>query len=318
MFADILAMIDFAFAITGPIFLLVTLGALLKYWKVIDAHFIDKASKLVFVVALPVLMFMSMVKTDIQTVLNPSLLLMSSLATLFVFFLLSVLAPYLVKNYRERGIFIQGAFRGNTAIVGLAFCFNAYGNEGLAKASILMSILSFIYTTLSVYTLSVSLSDDKLNFKSVLISVIKNPIIVSIILGMGVNMLGIPIPTMLMHSGEYIAQLTLPLALICIGGTLSLAEMKHSSHVAFHAVLAKLVVTPILIVLIAYFWGFSQIDIGILFLMVSTPTAAASYVMVQAMDGNGKLAANIVVLSTLASLFTVSVGLVILKALTII
>ena len=318
MFLEFLAMIDFAFAITGPIFLLVTLGVLLKYWKVIDSHFMDQASQLVFVVALPVLMFMSMVKTDIQTVLNPSLLLMSSVATLIVFALLTLCAPFLVKNSREHGVFIQGAFRGNTAIVGLAFCLNAYGSEGLAKASILMSILSLIYTVLSVYTLSASLSDEKLKFKNIVISVFKNPIIISIILGMGVNLLGIPIHGMVMQSGEYIAQLTLPLALICIGGTLSLAEMKSSSTVAFHAVLAKLIITPAFIIAIAYFWGFSKIDIGILFLMVSTPTAAASYVMVQAMNGNGKLAANIVVLSTLASLVTVSFGLVLLKALHVI
>lgn len=318
MFSEFLAMIDFAFAITGPIFLLVTLGVLLKYWKVIDDHFMDKASKLVFVVALPVLMFMSMVKTDMQTVLNPSLLLMSSLATILVFVLLTLLAPYLVKNSRERGVFIQGAFRGNTAIVGLAFCFNAYGNNGLAKASILMSILSLIYTILSVYILSATLSDEKIKFRKIIVSVFKNPIIISIILGMGVNFIGIPIHGMLMKSGEYIAQLTLPLALICIGGTLSLAEMKSSSFVAWNAVIAKLIITPALIVVIAYLCGFSQIDIGILFLMVSTPTAAASYVMVQAMNGNGKLAANIVVLSTLASLLTVSIGLVILKALAVI
>ncbi len=318
MFSEFLSMVDFAFAITGPIFLLVTLGALLKYWKVIDVPFIEKASKLVFVVALPVLMFLSMVKTDIATLLNPSLLFVSAISTIVIFIILTLLAPYLVHKKRERGVFIQGSFRGNTAIIGLAFCLNAYGEEGLAKGSILMTILSLIYTMLSVYILSASLSDEKVKFKKVMINVFKNPIMISIILGVGVNLLGIPIHSMLMKTGDYISQLTLPLALICIGGTLSLAEMKSSSTIAWHAVTAKLIITPALIIGIAYWWGFSKTDIGILFLMVSAPTATASYVMVQAMSGNGKLAANIIVLSTLFSLVTVSFGLVLLKALAVI
>ena len=55
-------------------------------------------------------------------------------------------------------------------------------------------------------------------------------------------------------------------------------------------------------------------DLGILFLMSSTPTAAASYIMVKAMKGNETLAANIIVMSTVASLLTVSIGLAILKS----
>lgn len=313
MFSEFMAMIDFAFAITGPIFLLVSLGVVLKYMRVIDANFMDKASKLVFIVCLPVLMFMSIVKTDLQSVLNPSLLIVSSVATLFVFILLTLFAPIVVKKDRDRGVFIQGAFRGNLAIVGLAFCLNAYGDEGVAKASILMSVLTLFYNVLSVYTLSASLTDNGVKFKAVLISLLKNPLIIGILLGAVANVINLPIHSVVMKSGDYIAQLTLPLALICIGGTLSLAELKSSSVEVFSAVTAKLILTPIIIVLIAYMWGFSQMDIGILFLMVSTPTAAASYVMVQAMNGNGKLAANIIVLSTLGSLLTVSIGLVLLK-----
>jgi predicted permease len=56
-------------------------------------------------------------------------------------------------------------------------------------------------------------------------------------------------------------------------------------------------------------------DLGILLLMSSTPTAASSYVMVRAMGGNAPLAANIVALSTVGSLISTSVGVVALKSL---
>lgn len=311
-------MLDFAFGVTGPIFVMVFIGISLKVLRLIDDSFMDKASKLVFMVSLPALMFMSVVNSDIKTVFNPSLLGVSAGGTLLIFALLSLVAPTVVRQKRDRGVFIQGAFRCNLAIIGLAFCLNAYGQEGLARASIMMSVLTLLYNVLSVYTLSMSLSEDKTRFSSVLWSVAKNPLMVAIVLGLIVNLIGIPIHPVLDKTGGYLAQMTLPLALLCIGGTLSFSEMRSSSVVATIAVVAKLIVTPAIIVYIAYLWGFSKMDLGILFLMVSTPTAAVSYVMVQAMDGNAKLAANIVVVSTLASLFTVSFGLVLLKSISMI
>lgn len=273
----------------------------------------DSASKLVFMVALPAMLFISMLKTDIQTTLNAPYLAITLVGTLITFVLLSLLAPLVVKQQRDRGVFIQGAFRGNLAIVGLAFCLNAYGEAGLARASILISVVTVFSNILSIYTLNASLNNGRTDPFRMLVSIVKNPLIVSILAGMAVNLLGISPPEVLITSGEYLAFMSLPLALICIGGTLSFTEFKNSSSVSIIAAFAKLVVVPLIIVYIAYVFGTSKMDLGILFLMVSSPTAAASYVMVQAMGGNAKLAANIIVISTLASLITVSFGLAMLK-----
>jgi predicted permease len=53
----------------------------------------------------------------------------------------------------------------------------------------------------------------------------------------------------------------------------------------------------------------------VLFLLAASPTATISFVMVQAMKGNGELAANIVAQTTLWSLITVTLGLWILQIL---
>ena len=119
-------------------------------------------------------------------------------------------------------------------------------------------------------------------------------------------------------SGEYLARMTLPLALISIGSALSIGELKNSSSVSLMAVFAKLVIVPLFLTYSAYLWGIRGIDLGILFLMVGSPTAAASYIMVQNMGGNVKLAASIVVISTIASVITVSFGLAVLKQMGII
>jgi malonate transporter len=310
---EFLSTLNFSFAVTGPIFMMVVLGGILKYYGIIGQAFVDQASILVFKISLPILLGMSMIRTDIATVFDPATIVNASLSTFLVFILLTLTASIFVKNPRDKGVYVQGAFRGNLAIVGLALCVNLYGDAGIAKASIVMSILSLVYNILSIYTLTTTLTDKKLNLFSMLISMTKNPLIIGIVLGIMINLLHIPVHPVIMQTGDYLSQLTLPVALLCIGASLSFADMKDTKTVATIAVIAKLIVSPIIITYIAYLSGFSKMDLGIVFLMSSTPTAAASYIMVKAMKGNETLAANIIVMSTVASLFTVSFGLAMLK-----
>jgi len=293
--------------------MMVVLGGILKYYGIIGQAFVDQASILVFKISLPILLGMSMIRTDIATVFDPATIANASLSTFLVFILLTLTASIFVKNPRDKGVYVQGAFRGNLAIVGLALCVNLYGDAGIAKASIVMSILSLVYNILSIYTLTTTLTDKKLNLFSMIISMTKNPLIIGIVLGIMINLLHIPVHPVIMQTGDYLSQLTLPVALLCIGASLSFADMKDTKTVATIAVIAKLIVSPIIITYIAYLSGFSKMDLGIVFLMSSTPTAAASYIMVKAMKGNETLAANIIVMSTVASLFTVSFGLAMLK-----
>lgn len=314
MLTEFLSTLSFSFTVTGPIFTMVVLGGMLKHFNVIGEEFVNQASILVFKISLPVLLAMSMIKTDIATVFDLATIANASLSTLLVFVLLSVTAFVFVKNPRDKGVYVQGAFRGNLAIVGLALCVNLYGDAALAKASIVMSILSLVYNILSIYTLTTTLTDKKLDVLSMLTSMLKNPLIIGIILGIIINLLHIPVHPVLMQTGDYLGQFTLPVALLCIGASLSFSDMKDTKRVASVAVIAKLIVTPIIITYIGFVSGFSKMDLGILFLMASTPTAAASYIMVKAMNGNETLAANIIVISTVASLFTVSIGLAVLKS----
>lgn len=293
--------------------MLVFLGIVLKKIRLIDRTFMDSASRLVFNIALPTMLFFGVANTDIQSVLNVRYLLFALAGTLVTFVLLSLGSIWVVKNRRDRGVFVQGAFRANLAIVGLAFVLNAYGEQGLALASVFISVVTISYNILSVYTLSASLSQSRLNPLKLILDIAKNPLIIGIVLGIIANLTQLPIPEVLATSGQYLGALTLPLALICIGGSLSLAEMKSSSVESLVAVFAKLVLVPLVIVYPAYLFGFSKIELGVLFLMVASPTAAASYVMVNALGGNSRLAANIIVISTLASLVTVSFGLALLK-----
>ncbi len=306
--------LNFALAITLPIFILVVLGIVLKRLRFINDQFIESASKLVFTIGLPSLLFITVVKTNVDTLLNFKLIAVGLGSTLVIFIALTLLAVATIRNSRERGIFVQGSFRGNMGIVGLAFCLNAYGDAGIAMASVYMAALTILYNLLSVITLTHSLSTSQNQLaKQIVINIVKNPIVISIVLGFCVSISHIPIHPILMESGDYLAQMTLPLALLCIGGSINLKELRQSSFVSFFTVLMKLVLVPAATVALAIPFSFSQLEMGVIFLMAAAPTATASYIMVQAMRGNGVLAANIIVLSSLGSVLSGSLGIVILR-----
>jgi len=305
----------FAFDITAPIFVMLFLGIWLKKCRMINDDFIKTASQLVYNIGLPVMLFITSATTDIAHVTDWNLLIAFCVMTALVFVGSLLTAHWHCKDSRDQGVFIQGAFRGNLVILGLAFCANAYGEKGLELASLPVAMTVVFYNVLSVYVLNRSLHHASNSFTPTPTGIVKNPLIVAIFAGFAVNAIGLRVPGILMDSGKYLSQMVLPLALICIGGSLSIARLTRMDTTVVSACVWKLVLSPVIACTIAIGLGLRGDALAVLFLLAASPTATISFVMVQAMKGNGELAANIVAQTTLWSLITVTLGLWMLQIL---
>lgn len=304
----------FSISITGPICLLLLLGIGLRRSQMMNEGFIDGASKLVFNIALPMLLFTSIAQTDFSQMASPSLIFYGIAATLLAFVLLEWLAIRMTPDKRVRGILVQGAFRANMGIVGLAYVNNAYGSQGVAAAAMYVACLTILFNILAVITLNRSLNQDgSLPVKKVLKGIVKNPLILGIVAALPFAAGDWTVPDTLMKTGQYLAQMTLPLALLCTGASLSLKGGNAENRLLPAVTLLRLLAIPALITLGGYLVGFRDFELAILFLINASPTAAASYVMVRAMGGNAVLAANIIAVTTLGSLLSTSLGAALLK-----
>lgn len=303
-----LANVAFSFSITGPIFVMLVLGIVLARIGLLTDAFIDVGSRLVFNVTLPSLLFISISKTDFAQTVNATLVVYGLFATLVVFVLLELASRGLVEPAEDRGVVVQGSFRSNMGIIGLAYCVNAYGETGLATASLYLALVTILYNVLSVITLNRSLSRRR-GVAGILGGIARNPLIIGIVLALPVAWAGIELPAILLDTGSYFAQMTLPLALLCTGGSLDLRALRHGLHNALIASVAKLAVVPALVTAGGVALGLGELELGVVFLMSSAPTAAASYVMVRSMGGNAQLAANIIVITTLGSVLVTSLGI---------
>ncbi|WP_461483429.1 AEC family transporter [Porticoccus sp.] len=311
-----IALLAFALSITGPIFLVVLLGLFLKRIGQVPHEFVKPASNLVFNVGLPVVLFLSIYRADLSNFDMGLPLLVAVPLTLLLFALSWPVGKWLTSNSAEQGIFVQGAFRGNLAVIGLAFCNNAYGQVGLATAAVPIALLTVLYNVLAVVALNpLQSGDGQSPLRRMIRNTLRNPLLISIVLGFMMKFSGLPLPKLLEDTGNYFAQMTLPLALLCIGASMNLSALSHSGASTLGAALLKLVAMPVLIVSTAAWLGVEGMAMGILFFLTSSPTAVASFIQVRAMGGNGELAANMVVLSTLLGIVTVTGGLLTLKVL---
>ena len=142
-----------------------------------------------------------------------------------------------------------------------------------------------------------------------------NPLILAVIVALPFSYFKIQLPEMVLSTGTFLSDLALPLALIGIGGSLNLENIKKASGLAFTASLIKIILIPVVLTYGAYLFGFRGDDLGIMFVMFACPTAIVSFIMAEAMGANSKLAGNIVLISTIGSVITFAIGIIFLKSL---
>lgn len=297
---------------TLPVFAMVFIGLGLRIIGWIDTGFVNTASTLVFKATLPTLVFLGIIRTDLNNALNPGLMAFFACATVGGFLLAWLWACWRIPR-TDRGVYVQGAFRGNCGIVGLALAANLYGDYGLSAGAILLGLVIIFYNALSVIVLVAYQPGQTTSWWRIFRDIFRNPLILSVLTALPFAWFNIHLPAWVMTSGDYFASLTLPLALLCIGATVSLGALRSNSQLSMSASIMKMVALPAVCTGAAWLCGFRGPELGLMFLFFASPTATSSFVMVKVLGGNDRLAANIVAMTTLMASVTVTSGVFILK-----
>jgi predicted permease len=280
------------------VFLVVAVGVVLRRYRFLDAGFIDTANSLVYYILLPALLFHEIGATDFRQAFSGPLVVGGYAATLATFLLAFLASRALGIGPSETGAFVQGSFRANLAYVGLPIVFNAVGPAGLGKAGIFLGLIVPL-----------------LNGLSIVGQIATNPIILACLAGIAWSALKLPLPAMIDRTLRLLTPATLPLSLLCLGGSFSFERARKGFAVAALATFLKVgVLTGIGIAL--YRWmGLSGDDLRIGTIMLGCPTAVVTYVMAARLRGDTDLAGTIIIVSTAASAVTITGWLFALRAL---
>ena len=305
--------IIFAITIVVPNLALIALGYFMQRKGQASQTFIDQASNFVFTYCLPALLFFSVLDSEVDYAKQATLIAAGVLITLILFIGAELYSKFFITDSANKGVFVQGVFRSNLAIIGLSTISNAYGSAGLSIGAVYVGFMAILYNTLSVLTLSRSAQNTNESWTDRGIGVIKklatNPLILALLAAFAYKASPLPPLTGVIHdTGNLLSSVALPLALICAGASLDLKSMLRPSGLCMQASGARIIIAPLLAVVVGLSFGLTGIHMGVLFLMVSAPAAAAGYVMAKSMGGNEVLAANILAFTTVIGMFGMAFG----------
>lgn len=303
-----------SFRVIAPLFFLMVIGyVLVHHTKLADKELCSKANALVFKVFLPCMLFKNIYQSDIRTQIDTELCLFAAGSLLLLFVLLCFLVPKVVKKENQQGVVIQGIFRSNYVIFGVAVVENMYGSENTVTAAVLSAILVPMYNFLAVIALSVFGERREHDWKKILGNILKNPLIIASVLGILFSYFGIHMPKAAETTLGDLAKLATPIAFLILGGDFDFSQVKGNLRMAGGVIGVKMVVLPLLTIPVMIGMGYRDAELLSALLAYQTPVAVSSYIMAQQAGADEQLAGQLVVFSSAASIITLFVTIFILR-----
>ncbi len=296
----------------APLILLIILGAGLAHIKFLGREFMADLNKLAFWIALPALLFTSAnhaAEPGAQTWLLFGVLIAGT-------FLITVVAwgvSFLLRMpAHARGTLMQSAFRGNLAYIGIPVLAYSLGGDAkaMATAVIVMVLLMSLYNILAVVVLQQpNHHTGGADWTRVGKGIATNPLMLAGLLGLALPFTGLVLPTFVDRALTSLGAAAVPIALLCIGGSLATTPLRGRMSWIVVAALLKVVLLPSLIYGLGRVCGLAPHELRIALVLSACPTAAASFVMVKQMGGDEALASGSIALSTILSALSLAAAL---------
>jgi predicted permease len=294
-----------------PVFSLLLVGSLLKRLKLTNEMFLKLSDRLVYFIFFPVLLFWKIGGAEVGRFVNWNLCI-AAVISIAIAYVISALALKLfnISDYKA-GSFSQSCYRFNTYI-GMAIIFYAFGEEGIKHFGLLIGFaIPFInilaVSTLIWYSGKTSVSGHRLGifFKEIF----TNPLVLSCAAGLAYSRVIGSFPVYIDNTFRLVSAAALPLALISIGGALTMKGLRSNLVASAAGASIKLLLLPLV-----GFFVLKELQVtgvpfkvGMIFFML--PTSASIYVLSSQLNSDTELASAAIVLSTILSFFSLSAGL---------
>ena len=278
-----------------PLFALVVVGYYLRRWAFPNEAFWPGAERLNYFMLFPALLFSSLATAPLDNPALPRLGLAVLLALGIAW-----LALLLVRRLRgwpagRFGAFSQGILRFNTYL-GLAAVGSLFGQEGLTLAAIMLALMVPTVNVLSVWSLT---AERGVSARSLLLPILKNPLILACLGGALVNLSGLGLPGGSDRLLSLLAAASLPLGLLCVGAALKPEQLGGEIPALGWNSLLRLLGMPMLAWSVAYGLQLPAMESTVLVLFFALPTAPTAYVLTRQLGGDSQLMAGIITLQTL-------------------
>lgn len=297
-----------------PLMLYMLLGLGLRKMHWMDPPFSLTLNQLIFRFFLPILLFCNVYTTDFSQQVKLGGVVYAMVGILVTFFCALLFAAKFVSQPNRKPVIVQAVYRSNAAIYGIPIALSLCGPENIGPTSVVIAATVPLLNVLAVLSFEV-FQGQKIQWRKILQGIATNPIIIGIALGLLCNLLPFSLPGLLYTSLFNLSKVTTPLSFLVMGATFQLAGAAANRRVLVPITLVKLILVPFVWLAGAVALGFRGPMLVALMMTFCPPVAVSSFPMATAMGGDGQLACEIVVLTSVASLLTVFLWIFSLKSL---
>lgn len=287
------------------LFIIILVGVYGSKKKIITPEINKGLTDILIKIALPFMIVSSFIFTYDDTirtnVLKTFYLSLTAYALMAVF---SWLALFPVKNDKKIILHFANVFV-NTGYVGFPVLYSIYGAEGVIYGSIFNMFFVVFVWTYGLLLFKGSLNKNEI--KKEMLSVILNPSILAVFIGIFMMISGIRLPAPIFSSIKSIGNITGPLSMFIIGNILSNVKIKNHFRdwTIYYGITLKLVAIPLTIYLFSLLLNDYSKAVNSVIIMTAMPASAMTSILAESFDKEKEFAAIIVSATTLLSLITV-------------
>ncbi len=291
-----------------PIFALLALGFVLKRTGMTSEVFLKTSDRLVYYIFFPAMLFWKIGGAAQARSAGTALCLAAILAVVLVYGLSLIVIRWMGLARFKAGAFSQACYRFNTYI-GMAVVMAALGEKGVQYFGILIGFTIPVINILAVGTL-IAYSGRKKSFREhwrhLIRTLLSNPLILGCAAGLLFSGTGLRFPAFVNATFSLMTSVTMPLALISIGGSLTLSGLKHNMGPALTASVLKLLVLPLVGALTLRWFLVAGVPAQVGMIFFALPTSTSIYVLSARMESDLETASTAVVMTTLLSFVSMS------------
>lgn len=301
--------------IVAPIFALILLGAAARSSRMIDTAGLKGLTDLAFFLAIPALLFGSIVEAASLRTLDVAGLFFA--AALFAFVAGAVLGRRLLGfGLAQAGVLGLNACYGNTVMLGVPLISATFGAEGLAVLLPVLALHSLLLLPLATMVIEAEGSGARNPLRVVaatLPSMLRNPIMMSLLLAMAWRAAGVPVPEPLHRLLAMLGAAGPTLALFCLGASLPDLAARGSLRETGVALVLKLLLMPVMVWGLAHLAGLGPLPTAVAVLAAGMPTGANAFFLARRTQVAAAASAGTVVASTALSMLTLPLLLACLR-----
>lgn len=201
----------------------------------------------------------------------------------------------------------------NSGNLGLPVITFAFGQAAIPTAVVIVALTSIVTTTVGVFLSS----RGSLSSRAALLRVFRTPLIYALSAALVVNLFGVQLPLAITRAAHLLAQATIPMILLLLGAQLARSSMREQVGPRWKALLtavgARLVIAPLVVAALTPLLGFSGLEQHALVVQLAMPTAVNAAVVAAEFGGDADFVGGAVVVSTLASLVTMTALLSVMR-----